>query len=166
MAPTTPIAYQPGERGEISRRDDHNHRQTDGDEKRNLRNAMPIKSHELSRHFLVPRHHVDQTDHGDDGGVSRTEQEKEKNDADNPAKHFAKSRPETDGAKYSPMKRNMSSLCAYREPRIELLIESMAQPSSAVATTTSIATGQIALDASRPTRGSAMVAPFPTSSRR
>jgi hypothetical protein len=41
-----------------------------------------------------------------------------------------------------------------------LLIESMAQPSSAVATTTSIATGQIALDASRPTRGSAMVAPL------
>ena len=48
---------------------------------------------------MVPRHHVEQTDHGDDSGVGGTEQKKEKNNADDPAKRLAEGRPETDAAK-------------------------------------------------------------------
>src|SRR5438046_7689195 len=43
---------------------------------------------------MVPRHHVKQPDHRDNGGVSGTEEEEEENDADNPTEGLTEKRAE------------------------------------------------------------------------
>src|SRR5207248_5371637 len=55
--------------------------------------------HQLRWHFLIACHHVKQTDHRDDGGVGCAQEEKEKDNANNPTKHFSESRTKADASK-------------------------------------------------------------------
>ena len=49
---------------------------------------MSIQTFELRRHLAIARRHVEQADHGDDGGVCRAQQQEHKNNPDNPAERL------------------------------------------------------------------------------
>ena len=53
----------------------------------------------MSRHLAIARHHVEQSDHGEDRGVRGAEKQQEKNDADDPAERLPEKRPEIHRAK-------------------------------------------------------------------
>ena len=50
---------------------------------------MPIEFGKLDGHFTIARDHVEQADHGDDGGVGRAQEQEKKDDADEPAERDA-----------------------------------------------------------------------------
>src|SRR5438046_3614624 len=113
---------------------------------------------------MVTRNHVKQPDHRDDGGVGGADEKEEENNAHDPAEGLTESTPKLWVPNCSPMKRRVSSLRRWRASRMECapsdnmtvafgFNESIAQPSRAVPTTTSTATGQIALADSRATFG-------------
>src|SRR4030095_9305315 len=95
---------QTGERGEVPRCDDNDYGQPDRDEEGNLGHTMPVECHELRWHFLIACHHVKQTDHRDDGSVGCAQEKEEKDNANNPTKHFSESRTKTGASKISANK--------------------------------------------------------------
>ena len=109
---------------------------------------------QLARHFAVLRHHVNHADQRDDRGVDRAEKEQAEDDADDDAHDLADGRDRRPSSRRPPPGSAACLLCARLIPAARFLgNESIAQPRSAVPTTTSIATGTIAFVAVRVTFG-------------
>ena len=150
-----------GESFKARRRQQHNDGRPTAISNGIQRHAVAIQPLELRRHFAVLRHHVEQADHGDDRGVGRAEEEQQKNDADDPAERLAEPRSKRGGsellgdeAQHVFCRFVSAATISLRLVRPSVLFrtagnESMAQPSSAVPNTTSIATGTIAFVAVR-----------------
>jgi len=76
---------QAGQRLEICCGHQHDNRKTDRDEQRVERDSVSIETFEVRRHFPVARCQVKKTNHRDNGGVGRAQQQQQKHNADDPA---------------------------------------------------------------------------------